>query len=190
LTREEELEGIINDQATQLEALSQGHAQAPNRASPPSLDMLAKMAELLQQNKDLNDKLSKQERQIEKLVKDNEDLQKSIYDVRELAKGVIKSLEEEVARILLSVAEDRRRIAMLEEPLSKIPQPKVQDRGDMLRLLLAANSGKMLAKDARHKLDISKSLFSQLLASMKDQIESKPLKQNQRERVISLKKIV
>ncbi len=65
--------------------------------------------------------------------------------------------------------------------LGKIePQPLQRDRGDLLRALLAANGGKMLAKDARQKMHLSRSRFSELLASMQDDIDLKPyhLKKN------------
>ena len=54
------------------------------------------------------------------------------------------------------------------------PQPLQKDRGEILRALLAANDGKMLAKEARQKMHLSRSAFSQLLSTQKDEIESKP----------------
>ena len=54
------------------------------------------------------------------------------------------------------------------------PQPLQKDRGEILRALLVANGGKMLAKDARKKMRLSRSLFSMLLATMKKDIEVKP----------------
>jgi predicted DNA-binding protein (UPF0251 family) len=83
LTREEELEGIINDQAAQIEALRLPEARSQSRAQPPSLDVLAKMAELLQQNKELNEKVSKQALLMEKLVKDNGELHQDIHEIRD-----------------------------------------------------------------------------------------------------------
>jgi hypothetical protein len=54
------------------------------------------------------------------------------------------------------------------------PQPLQKDRREILRALLAANGGKMLAKEARQKMHLSRPLFSMLLATMKDDIEVKP----------------
>jgi hypothetical protein len=49
-----------------------------------------------------------------------------------------------------------------------------KDRGEILRALLAANGGKVLAKDARQKMHLSRSRFSELLASMNKYIDTKP----------------
>ena len=66
---------------------------------------------------------------------------------------------------------DRRRIAALER---EEPQPMKKDRGEILRVLLAANGGKMLAKDACKRMHLSESRFSELLESMDDAIEKRP----------------
>ena len=72
--------------------------------------------------------------------------------------------------------------------LEKIePQPLQRDRADILRALLAANGGKMLAKDARQKMHLSKQLFSMLVASMGDYIEMRPLHIDNRKKVLVLK---
>ena len=72
--------------------------------------------------------------------------------------------------------------------LEKIePQPLQRDRADILRALLAANGGKMLAKEARQKMHLSKQLFSMLVASMDDYIEMKPLHIDNRKKVLVLK---
>lgn len=65
-------------------------------------------------------------------------------------------------------------------------QPLQKDRADILRALLAANNGKMLAKDARNKMHLRKDLFSQLLKTC-DFIEIKPLHSDKRKMVIILK---
>jgi len=83
-------------------------------------------------------------------------------------KSRLEELEESTAR---ERAEDRRRIARLERV---DPQPLQKDRGEILRALIAANGGKMMAKDARKKMHLSESRFSELLATMKGQIEVKP----------------
>jgi hypothetical protein len=72
--------------------------------------------------------------------------------------------------------------------LEKIePQPLQKDRADILRALLVANGGKMLAKDARQKMHLSKQLFSMLVASMGDYIDMKPLHIDNRKKVLILK---
>ncbi len=55
------------------------------------------------------------------------------------------------------------------------------DRAYFLRALLAANGGKILAKDARQKMHLSRPRFSELLAALQRDIEVKPyhLKRNQ-----------
>ena len=67
------------------------------------------------------------------------------------------------------------------------PQPLQKERGEILRALLAANGGKMLAKEARQKMRLSKSLFSQLLATMKNDIEVKPYHLNKNWKVLILR---
>ena len=54
------------------------------------------------------------------------------------------------------------------------PQPLQKDRGEILRALIAANGGKMLATDARKKMHLSRSAFSQLLSTQKDEIGARP----------------
>jgi len=67
------------------------------------------------------------------------------------------------------------------------PQPLQKDRGEILRALIAAHGGKMLAKDARQKMRLSKQLFSMLVASMSDYVEIKPLHSDKRKKVLILK---
>lgn len=79
-----------------------------------------------------------------------------------------------------------RLICQLREAARKEPQPTQKDRADILRALLAANGGKMLAKDARQKMHLSKSRFSELLAVC-DFLETKPLHSDRRRMLIILK---
>ena len=65
-------------------------------------------------------------------------------------------------------------------------QPMQKDRGEILRALLVANGGKMLAKDARKKMHLSNERFSSLL-KVCDFIETKPLHADKRKLVIILK---
>jgi len=69
--------------------------------------------------------------------------------------------EQDVTRIYCDIAQDRQRITKLERPPE--PQPTQKDRAEILRALLAANGGKMLAKDARKKMRLSAYAFSKLL---------------------------
>jgi hypothetical protein len=82
------------------------------------------------------------------------------------------------------MAYDRQRIARLEKVE---PQPLQKDRCEILRALITANGGKMLAKDARQKMHLIKPRFSELLASMKDEIEVKPYHLRKNQKVLVLK---
>ena len=103
-------------------------------------------------------------------------------------KSTISSFQEEILalreEVALERATDRRRIAELER--GNI-QPMQADRGEILRALLAANGGKMLAKEARHKMHLSESRFSELLTSCEECIGKKALHTNKRLNVIFLK---
>ena len=92
--------------------------------------------------------------------------------------------EQDVDRICLDVAYDRQRLARLEKVE---PQPMQKDRGDILRALLAANGGKMLAKDARQKMRMDKATFSRLLDTLKNDIGIKPLHTDKRKLILMLK---
>ena len=90
----------------------------------------------------------------------------------------------DTARLARDIALDRQRITKLE---TVEPQPLQKDRADILRALIAANGGKILAKDARQKMHLSKELFSMLIASMGDYLEVKPLHSDKRKKVLALK---
>jgi len=96
-------------------------------------------------------------------------------------KEALELLQEATAR---ERAYDRQRIARLERV---DPQPLQRDRGEILRALIAANGGKMLAKEARQKMRLSKQLFSMLLSSMGDDLEIKPLHIDNRKLVLILR---
>ena len=91
---------------------------------------------------------------------------------------------DDTARLARDIALDRQRLAKLEKVE---PQPLQKDRGAVLRALIVANGGKMLAKDARQKMHLSKELFSMLIASMGDYLEVKPLHSDKRKKVLALK---
>lgn len=90
---------------------------------------------------------------------------------------------DDTARLAREIALDRQRLTKLEKVE---PQPLQRDRGDILRALITANGGKMLAKDARQKMHLSKERFSELL-KICDFIDTKPLHSDRRRRVIILK---
>ena len=91
----------------------------------------------------------------------------------------LDALREDVAR---ERAIDRRRITALER---EEPQPLQKDRGAILRALLAANGGKMLAKEARQKMRMSKQAFTNLLA-VTEGIEARPMRTDKRHRLLVL----
>jgi hypothetical protein len=91
----------------------------------------------------------------------------------------LDALQEEIA---LERAYDRQRIAKLEQ---NEPQPLQRDRGEILRALIAANGGKMLAKEARQKMRMSKAAFSVLLSTQN--IETKPYHLDRRQLVLFIK---
>ena len=95
----------------------------------------------------------------------------------------IKTLEEIDVLRADQMAYDRQRIARLEKVE---PQPMQKDRGEILRALIAANGGKMLAKDARQKMHLPENRFSELLKCC-DFAEVKPLHSDKRKLVIILK---
>ena len=77
-------------------------------------------------------------------------------------------------------------IKQLREGSRRTPQPLQKDRADILRALLVANGGKMLAKDARQKMHIKKNHFSELLRVC-DFIDTKPYHLDRRQTVIIIK---
>lgn len=91
----------------------------------------------------------------------------------------LDALREEVAK---ERAIDRRRIAALGRDE---PQPMQKDRGEILRALLVANGGKILAKEARQKMRMSKQSFTNLLAVV-DGIDIRPLRTDKRQRLLIL----
>lgn len=97
---------------------------------------------------------------------------------------ISRAIQEATEPLYREIAYDRQRISKLEE---REPQPLQRDRGEILRALLAANGGKMLAKEARQKMHLSKTRFSLLIRSMKDYIDSKPYHLDRRQQVINLK---
>ena len=92
--------------------------------------------------------------------------------------------EEDTNRLCLDICQDRQRLARLEKVE---PQPLQKDRGDILRALLAANGGKMLAKDARKKMRLDEATFSRLLDSTEEHIEKRAYHLDKRQSILIIK---
>ena len=112
---------------------------------------------------------------VQDLRAENMALKHELEDLQEVVPW-IEALSKKMARLQAQV-----------EAQEKKPQPLQKDRGEILRALIAANGGKMLAKDARKKMHLTKPLFSMLLASMGDDVDIKPLHSDKRKRVLTLK---
>ncbi len=78
-----------------------------------------------------------------------------------------------------------QRLVKLEQIQDK-PQPRQLNQSEVLRALLAANGGKMLQSEAIKKMNITKSDFSRLLRSMKNDIKSKPYYKDRRKNLLEL----
>ena len=97
---------------------------------------------------------------------------------------VSRAIQEATEPLYQEIAYDRQRIAKLEQ---REPQPLQRNRGEILRALLAVNGGKMLAKEARQKMRLSKQSFSMLVASMGEHVENKPLHSDNRQKLLILR---
>jgi hypothetical protein len=80
-----------------------------------------------------------------------------------------------------------RLINDLRETTKKEAQPLQRDRGEILRALLVANGGKMLAKEARQKMHLGKEQFSLLISKMDEYIETKTLHSDNRKKILILR---
>lgn len=109
-----------------------------------------------------------------------------VLTASQLQEIISKAVLEATEPLYREMAYDRQRIAKLEQ---REPQPLQRDRGDILKALLAANGGKMLAKDARKKMRLPKNTFSALIKTMKESsdIEVKRFHLNSNWRVLILK---
>jgi uncharacterized membrane protein len=124
------------------------------------------------------------EKAIQPLQDRVKDLEKIVAAQGEQIAALASTQEQDVNRICLDIAYDRQRLARLEKVE---PQPLQKDRGEILRALLAANGGKMLAKDTRQKMRLDKATFSRLLDTLKDDIAIKSLHTDKRKLVLMLK---
>ena len=98
--------------------------------------------------------------------------------------AIVKAAEPLLARIETIETELEMRAhahaAKMESLITRIEtlenikvQPRQRDNGDLLKALIAANGGKMLAIEARKKMHLDKSTFSRLIKTVNDiEIES------------------
>lgn len=114
-----------------------------------------------------------------------DEYQRLITIVQEISslRTEIEYLQEKFAR---DIAEDRKRITAIEHR-QDAPEPRQINQAEVLRALLAANGGKMLQSVAREKMGIPKERFSELLATMKDEIHIKEYYKDRRKNILELK---
>jgi hypothetical protein len=125
----------------------------------------------------LQDRISSLEDRVTGLQEENAALHAKLASLESLQ-------EQDINRICLDIAYDRRRLTALEKVE---PQPLQRDRGEILRALITANGGKMLAKDARAKMRMDKGNFSRLLDTLDDYIDTKPLHYDKRNLLLIIK---
>ena len=106
---------------------------------------------------------------------------KTLEDEAEALKAFQKAYYERFSGDILDHGQRLKRLEKVD------PQPLQKDRGDVLRALIAANGGKMLAKDARQKMHLGKEQFSLLLSKMEEYVGTKPFHQDKRKLVIFIK---
>jgi len=127
-----------------------------------------------------------------------------LLEVKKDLQATVKKLTIQIEELKQKLQDHENTIAFQEKRLDKHseyildikdrmdpePQPKQKDQSEVLLAILAqSNNGKILEKDARRKLGLSKSRFSQLLLTMKGKVETKPLHTDRRQHVISLAKL-
>ena len=103
----------------------------------------------------------------------------AIHGKKLTALEATQDLQAENSFIQLQLINDLRK--------DRKPQSLQRDRGEILRALIAANGGKILATDARKKMHLSRSRFSELLAAVKGEIEAKPYHLNKSWQVLALR---
>ena len=111
------------------------------------------------------------------------DILQEVQSLKDQINALEARQEEDIERLALDIAFDRQRLTKLEKV--KL-QPLQKDRGEILRALIAANGGKMLAKDARKKMRVPKSSFSELLKTC-DFVEKQAYHLDPRKDILVLK---
>ena len=178
LSREEELEELVRKLSADAERRSDIDNSGPARQAAGRLPAGPKpqewqslqivISDLLEANKDLQATVKKQALQIEEL------------------KQKLKEQEAALAFQEKRLDKHSEYILDIKDRMDPEPQPKQKNQSEILRLLLAQNNGKMLKADARHKMGLSKSQFSDLLSTMSGLVESKPLRGDRRSHVLIL----
>lgn len=199
----EELEQRLRDQdaiiAEQQETIAAFEKEPkPARLSPDALKdserfiLMSHINDLTIANNALEIELRQLIKQQQLILDTYLDIDPIIFDennesckpIRDAAKRRAITSKEFGSRIIS--LEDRT--AQLEDDRNeRNAQPKQKNRGAVLLALLAANNGKMLALDARHKLEISETAFSLLLRTLTNRIEVKSLHSDRRKNLIILK---
>lgn len=103
-----------------------------------------------------------------------------------------KTLLAEMAEMKAKLEEHEFRINKHSESIYELkygsdPTPAQQDKGKALRAILAANGGKMLAKEARKIMRLPENRFSELLASQSAHIKVERSKLDKRKKLLVLK---
>ncbi len=173
LNREEELEEQVRQDAAEKERLrellSRAKITQPAGIKPQEWQALQTV---------INDLLM--ECQTQKVA-----LEKQRLTIEEL-KQKLRDQEAAIAFQEKRLDKHSEYILDIKDRLDPEPQPKQKDQADVLLAILAqSNNGKILEKDARRKLGLSKSQFSRLIKTMEGRIESKPLSTDRRQHVIS-----
>ena len=178
LSREEELEDLVRKLSADAERrsnmdnsgpASQAAGRLPAGPKPQEWQSLQiVISDLLETKKDL-------QATVKKLTIQIEELKQKLQDQEAALAFQEKRLDKHSEYIL-----------DIKDRMDPEPQPKQKDQGEILRLLLAQNNGKMLKADARHKMGLSKSQFSDLLSTMSGLVESKPLRSDRRSHVLIL----
>jgi CHASE3 domain sensor protein len=112
------------------------------------------------------------------------DLLQEVQGMREQINALEARQDEDNERLGREIALDRQRLTKLEKV--KL-QPLQRDQSKTLMAIIAANGGKMLAKDARQQMRMDKGNFSRLLDTLKDDIDTKPLHQDKRRLLLIIK---
>ena len=121
---------------------------------------------------------------IQPLQDEVESLRVTVARQEEKIAALESTQEQDVDMICLDIAYDRQRLAKLERVE---PQPMQRDRADILRALIAANGGKMLAKDARKKMRLDEATFSRLLDATEEHIEKRAYHLDKRQSILIIK---
>ena len=129
------------------------------------------------------DNLESQQQLITLSISDYKNIFIQIEKLNDRIAALESHQSEDMEHLARSIAEDRQRITKLEKVE---PKPLQKDRGEILRSLIVANGGKMLAKDARKKMRVPKSSFSELLKAC-DFVEKRPYHLDSRQDVLVLK---